>query len=320
MRFKMLPVPVCRMLHSSILLLCGSLLLSCSTAPDPPKASTEKKNRAAEYTVAGNSYFNEGRYTQALQFFNLALNDNISVDNEPGIIRSYNSIGKVYLAAGYLDEAEQNFRKAVQRAEALQDPHLLAHSKTNLAELSLERQQVEQATALLEEAMSSVDGLDEKDSARDLAIIYHNVGTVQKKRGMLDQADAYFRKALAINLELEQYEEIASNYYMIASIHSKRGEYPAARESIDLALSYDKRVENSLGIAKDLFARGMIEQKAGDDRAAFQSFEKSFEVYRAMYQYSSAAAVLPHLIALAERLGENEEARRFRQLQQQLEE
>ena len=109
------------------------LMLSCSSAPEQPKESTEKKERAAEYTKSGNSFFNQGQYTQALQLFNLALNDNISVDNEAGIVQSYNSIGKVYLAAGYLDEAEQHFRNAALQAEILRDPLLLAQSKTNLA-------------------------------------------------------------------------------------------------------------------------------------------------------------------------------------------
>jgi tetratricopeptide (TPR) repeat protein len=104
---------------------------------------------------------------------------------------------------------------------------------------------------------------------------------------------------------------------MIASVHSKRGDYEAARDNIELALSFDKRVENSIGIAKDLFARGMIEEKAGDDEQAYRSFEKSFQVYQAMYLYKSAAAVLPHLISAAERLEKDEEAARYRELQKQ---
>jgi tetratricopeptide (TPR) repeat protein len=290
-------------MHRVCLIVFGCcLLFACSSAPEQPKENTEKKIRAAEYTKAGNAYFNEGRYTQALQFFNLALNDNISVDNEAGIVQSYNSIGKVYMAAGYLDEAEQHFRTAVVRAETFQDPLLIARSK------------LEDAAALLDEAMR---GIQEKDSARDLAIIYHNIGSVHKKRGMLEEALDYFRRALEINTDLEQYEEIASNHYMIASIHSKRGDYDAARGSIDLALSFDKRVENSIGIAKDLFARGMIEEKAGNDDQAYMSYEKSFQVYQAMYLYRNAASVLPHLISVAERLGKDEEVRRYRELEKQ---
>ena len=54
------------------------------------------------------------------------------------------------------------------------------------------------------------------------------------------------------------------------------------------------------------------------DEQAYRSFEKSFQVYQAMYLYRSAAAVLPYLISLAERLGKNEEAARYRELQRQL--
>ncbi|MBN2551196.1 MAG: tetratricopeptide repeat protein [Spirochaetales bacterium] len=291
------------------------LIASCSTAPEQPKEKTEKKNQAAEYTEAGNAYFNEGRYTQALRFFNLALNDNVSVDNEAGIVESYNSIGKVYLAAGYLEEAEEHFRKALAQAQLLQDPLLIARSSTNLAEVYLEREETEVAAALLEESRGALAGNQEEDRRAELAIIYHDIGSVFKIRGMLDEAHEYFKQALAINTELERYEEIASNYYMIASIHSKREEFLAARENIDLALSFDKRVENSVGIAKDLFARGMIEEKAGNDEQAFISYEKSFQVYQAMYLYRNAAQVLPRLISLAERLGREQDALRYRELE-----
>jgi tetratricopeptide (TPR) repeat protein len=219
------------------------------------------------------------------------------------------------MAAGYLEEAEQNFRSAVGRAKIFQDPLLIAQSRTNLAEVFLEREKLEEAATLLDEAKS---GIENEDAARELAIIYHNIGSMYKKRGMLDEAFSYLQTALEINTDLEQYEEIASNHYMIASIHSKRGDYDAARTSIDLALSFDKRVENSIGIAKDLFARGMIEEKAGNDDQAYRNYEKSFQVYQAMYLYKSAADVLPYLIAAGERLGKDEEVHRYRELEKQL--
>ena len=295
-------------------LAAGLLLVSCSSAPKAPDQTTEKKNRAAEYTEAGNAYFSEGRYRQALQFFNLALNDNISVDNEEGIARSYNSIGKVYLAAGYLEEADQQFRRARAQAEKLGDPLLIAQSKNNLAEAYLERGQLEEAEVLLEEATAAIEG---QEAAAELAIIYHNLGSVYKKRGMLQEAIRYFSRALELNTGLKRYAEMASNHYMIASIHSKREDYAAARASIDLALGLDKRVENSIGIGKDLLARGIIEEKAGNNELAYESYEKSLQVYQAMHLYRAAAGVLPYLINLAERLGKEEEALRYRDLQKQ---
>jgi tetratricopeptide (TPR) repeat protein len=298
-----------------LILLAFTLLLSCSSAPKQTEEITEKKIRAAENTKFGNSYYNQGQYNKALQFFTLALNDNISVDNEEGIVRSYNSIGKVYMAVGYDDQAADNFSRAVALAEKLGDPVLIAQSRTSLAELYLLRGDLEEAEFLLEEA---VLGIGEEDPGQDLAIIYHNIGSLYKKRGMLEEAYDYFQRALEINLNLKQYMEIASNYYMMASIHSKRGDYVLAREMIDQALNYDKRVEHSLGIGKDLFAKGMIEEKAGNYQQAYESFEKSFQVYRAMYLDRDAADVLPYLVSLAERLGKDEEALGYRQLQEQL--
>jgi hypothetical protein len=62
----------------------------------------------------------------------------------------------------------------------------------------------------------------------------------------------------------------------------------------------------------------MIEEKAGNYQQAYESFEKSFQVYRAMYLDGDAADVLRYLISMAERLGKDEEALGYRQLQEQL--
>jgi hypothetical protein len=62
----------------------------------------------------------------------------------------------------------------------------------------------------------------------------------------------------------------------------------------------------------------MIEDKAGDAQQAYESFEKSFQVFRAMNLYRDAEDLLPYLISLAERLDRDEEALGYRQLQEQL--
>ena len=62
----------------------------------------------------------------------------------------------------------------------------------------------------------------------------------------------------------------------------------------------------------------MIEEKAGNDEQAYMNFEKAFQVYQAMYLYRSAAGVLPYLISAAERLGMDEQALRYRELEKQL--
>ena len=67
-----------------ILSLCfaGTLFLfflfSCSsTSQEKPEESNEVKNQAAEYTEFGNRFFYKAQYSQALSFFEMALEEKL---------------------------------------------------------------------------------------------------------------------------------------------------------------------------------------------------------------------------------------------------
>ena len=123
----------------TILAAAGLLCSACSSAPPKPDAATDVKNSAAEATEFGNQNYRQGRYDLALSFFLQALELNISVDNEPGVIQSYASIGRVYVALDRIDLAEETLLKALPRARAQGNPELLFVAANNLGELYLRK-------------------------------------------------------------------------------------------------------------------------------------------------------------------------------------
>ncbi len=299
--------------------LLAAILLSCSSAPKKTDVVLEKKNLAAEYTEFGNSYFNQGNYNQALEFFVLALSANISVDNEEGIAQSQNSIGKVLVAIGELDLAEQKFSQSLDLAYKIDSPLLIIQSANNLGEVHMQRGDLQKAVSLFQEALKQINdpgrGPSGKEDKRgEGAIVFHNLGSAYKKLNELDKALEFLGNAVEINLELKRFEELASNYYMIASIHSKNGDYETALNYANLALQNDKIVENSLGIGKDLYALGAIKAKAGQHEQAYDFFYKSYQVYQALTVYREILKILPHLILAAENTGRDEEAEQYRSL------
>ncbi len=313
----------------SICLLAASLpatlLLSCSSAPKKTDTVLEKKNLAAEYTEFGNSYFNQGNYKQALEFFALSLSANISVDNEEGIAQSTNSIGKVLVAIGELDLAEKNFSKSLDLSYKIDSPLLIIQSANNLGEVYMQRDELEKAVSLFQEALKQINDPDrgpsgKEDKRAEGAIVFHNLGSAYKKLNELDEALTFLENAAEINLELKRFEELASNYYMIASIHSKNGDYDTALNYANLALQNDKMVENSLGIGQDLYALGAIHARAGQHDLAYELFYKSYQVYQALTVYQEIRKILPHLILAAENSGRDEEAERYRSLYEEYQE
>jgi tetratricopeptide (TPR) repeat protein len=286
-------------LTAVIPLAAAFLLAACSSAPKTSETATDVKNRAAEAALSGNTYYRQGRYELALQYFTQALNENLSVDNEAGVVQSYNSIGRVYLAVGMNDEAESAFVKASAIAVRLGGEPLFVTSN-NLGELYLRRGDARGAVEIFERVL----GGSLKDVQQDqVGLLYHNLGSAYKATGELDKAMEWLRKALAINLGEKLYEEAAADYYMIASVHSKQGDYVSAAKNAELALENDKRVENALGVTKDLLALGLIASRAGDHAAAYGYFERSHLAATALGSTMDIRSALEGLITSGEALG-----------------
>ena len=282
-------------------------MATCSTTPRTD-AVHDGKNRAAEYADSGNRYLNEGNISDALTFYNLALDENLKVDHLPGIVSSYNNIGKLNLAIGRIDAAETLFLKAYEIAAPLQDPIPKAMSAGFLGELALFRDDQETAQKRLEEALGY---LARKTQTIEAAVLYHQMGSVRKSLEDYEGALVYFKKAQKINKRKKAFAELGSNYYMIASIYSKQEKYEDAQEYIQLALDTDKLVENSVGIAKDYLAMGLIAQKLDKIEMAFDYFKRSFRVYRALSFAQDMKKVLGHLEQSAKTLGYDDEAQTY---------
>ena len=277
-----------------------TLLSGCSsTGKLKPGESVVKKNRAAEYADFGSKYYDETNYEQALDFFFLALKQNILIDNDKGIIESYNSIGKTYLAAGKTNSAEEYFLKAMEIAEAVNDTGLIARCTNNTGEIKLAEGDYEAAFETFEKAYGMIEDPGKSD---DGAIIMHNMGVAAKRMGKFGEAQKYLLASLEYNTKKEKFKEMAADYYVLASIRSRQSEYQDALGYINKALDLDKRTENSVGIAKDLFAKGTIQYKSGSLKEAYYTFKRDALILESLSMAEELIECLRNLEDIAKSL------------------
>jgi len=305
------------------------LALGCSSAPKnpDPEKSHDVKNQAADYADFGDYYYSQAQYDQSLKFFELSLKENISVNNEEGIIKSQNSIGKVYSALGRSDLALDHYAQAYELAKKIDDPVLLSQSENNIGEIYLRAGESGEALPLFEKAIGRLKDIDfsrkkkDDDSIKDhRPVLYHNTGIAYKQQNNLNDALSWLEKALALNTEEKLYKDMADNYYAIASVYSKQNSFEKAIENASLALDYDKLAENKVGIAKDFLALGLISRKANMDEEAYAFFRDSYFVYKTLGLNQEMKKLLTLLIGSTETLGLYEEAGTYRELLDALEE
>jgi len=294
----------------------AALSFSCSSAPKKQDELFDQRNRAAELARFGNDFYRRGDLDQALRVFTLALAYNAVADDRPGLVESYNSIGKVHLARSANEEASRHFAQALRIAQGLGDGALVAKSQNNLGEAAFARGEFAASLELFGQALSA-RGLADTDRA----VVLHNEGSALRRLGRAAEAEPPFREALAINVREKVWTEAASNYYMLASLESERGQLARARELAGQALESDRKVENGKGIAKDYVALGRIAGRSGDAEGALDFFERAVLVYRSVIVVDSKADVRQGLeeaalqaAETAERLGRADVARGYREL------
>lgn len=304
-----------------ILILAGA----CSSAPPPPTEINLRRNEASDQAAAGNTYYSQGLFAQALTFFQLALELNTAVDFQPGVIRSYHSIGKTFLALGKADEAEQAFHEARVLAASFSDPLLKAQAEFHFGELALARGQSEAALAQIERALSLLPSM----TSPEAAVMLHGRGSALRQRALerigqapgpgdtqaqawLAEAYEVFAQARRLNETHKQVTEEASNLYMMASIRYRQRNWAEAQTLALLALEKDRAMENSLGIALDLRLLGILaaEGERWDEAAGYHL--RSLRVYQTLRLEDRRQRALESLIEALEKAGRRDEAGSWR--------
>lgn len=296
----------------------GVAFAGCSSLPKGGGQVETVKNQAAAYAEQGNSAYEDGNYVRAERFFNLALDADFSVDNRPGVASSYNSLGRVYLAAGEVEAATSAFAHAEEYARPGTTPQsrsLLLAARTGAAEVLLFRG--EYASAL--EALRKSEVLAAQQDSVESAALYHDMGAAYKGLERYPEARSYLERALEIHRKLNRPALEASDLYMIASLSSKQGDYVSANAFLKEALAQDKFVENSVGIASDLRALGIVNEKQHNEGGAADYYYRSLQVYRTLGLADEVKDLLARLVRVETVLGRRNEAAAYTRALAQME-
>ncbi len=283
---------------------------ACSSAPPKTDTVTDVKNQANDAEVSGQHYYSQGRYDLALQFFRQALDQNASVDNMDGVIRSRIAIGQVYLATDQLPAAEDVLTGARAQAKARGSMALFIDSSISLGELHLRKNEPQKALGILQEVLDTPQA---KMTPQQTGVLYHDMGAAWKGSGDLGKALDWLSRSLQNNLTSKLLESAAADYYMIASVHSKQGDFAGATSNAEQALALDKKIENSPGIAMDLYALGLINTRSGDTAAAYDYYQRAYTVFTTLGEKNGMRKTLTELISVARSLGRAEEAQSYQQ-------
>ncbi|WUH95903.1 tetratricopeptide repeat protein [Streptomyces sp. NBC_00433] len=111
-----------------------------------------------------------------------------------------------------------------------------------------------------------------------MSITYHQLGNITQDRGRLDEAEAWYRKSLAIKEELTNRAGSASTYHQLGIVAQRRGRLDEAEDWYRKSLGISEDLGDRPGMASTYHQLGMVAQNRGRWDEAENWYRKSLAI------------------------------------------
>ncbi|MBI5539750.1 MAG: tetratricopeptide repeat protein [Bacteroidia bacterium] len=164
---------------------------------------------ASCYLNLGELFICQGNYPKSLDLFQKSIkiyerliiskDPEISLSGKKGIIRSYNSIGRVHAENSNYDRANEYFRKALSVVEKIGDKRVIAGCYNNIGNVYYMKGDFSNAIVYYQKSLKVVEELNDKQGMSER---YNNIGLVYADKGNNNLAISFYLKSLKIDEEL----------------------------------------------------------------------------------------------------------------------
>lgn len=230
----------------------------------------QKTNRFLEKAArwSQRNYLNR----QALKFYQKLI-DNLKGSSKKNkkTIKFLLRKGAVNELVGQWDEAEQDYRAALDRAKSLNDWYLIGRSNRRLGQLLMLRGNYTDAKKHLDVAVTCFELADDQVG---IAKTYGNLGTFFFRQGSYDAAKSWFAKAIEINRSVQRDAENAAIVANLGLIFMNQGHYDEGVRWLEEQLDIADRAADKQGLMTLYTNLGIIYLEKGSLDSALLCLEK----------------------------------------------
>jgi tetratricopeptide (TPR) repeat protein len=192
---------------------------------------------ARSLTVMGNSYWYEGIYEFAQNYYLLAARQYQSINDSIGLGQTYNNIGEVYKKLNEYDKALQYLTKAAELKE--KDIATRGITLYNIGELHIQVGNIEKGKRYVQEALEVAR---QQNNPRVIAFCYWSFGSISRKEKDYQIALQYYFDAEKIWRNLNEIRSLVKTYQDIAEIYSEQKKYTDAETYLSLAMQLAREI------------------------------------------------------------------------------
>lgn len=251
------------------------------------------------YNTKGIRNYLAGRYVDAADEFQSALQDYERIDHQDGYISAIQNLGLVYFAQGQDKKANECFLEALRRSELLGYKKGKADSFQKLGGVWSDRGKYDEALGQYAEAQKIYGELRDTES---MASLLNSMGVCLLRRGKaedLGKAELDFAEAAKLNRQLKKYPGLSANYINLSQVSILKKNPEIALDFALKALSIDKQIEDSKSIGTSLATIGSIYEGLGKKELAFLYHQRAYGTSKALQLKSRQQTDLQNLVRLA---------------------
>ncbi len=193
---------------------------------------------ARSLTIMGNSYWYEGIYEFAQNYYLLAARQYQAIQDSVGLGQTYNNIGEVYKK---LNENEKALGYLI-KAKALKKRDTATHAITlyNIGELYIKLNNIAEAKKYINESFRIAKATHNE---RVIAFDYWSIGAIERKNHNFTVALKFYTDAEKLWAKLGEMRSMIQTYQDIAEIYRDQGKYKEGEAFIIKAMQLATQIK-----------------------------------------------------------------------------
>jgi len=264
-----------------------------------------KKGIAFGYNNLGVFYHLQGKYPEALKYYNLSKKIKEDIGDVKGVISSQNNAGIVYYLQGYYDKAIELYTRSLKMQEQIQDTAGKANTLNYIASVHFYLTDYQAALKNYLEALKIYEVSGDKAG---LAQEYNNIGVIYNTLGNIDKAIESYNRSLELTKDLGDNYLLASAYNNLGTSWKEKKEYEKALDFFNKSLALSKEMRQTQGIAYNLVNIGNIHEIKKDFVSALKNYREGLTLHEQIDDRNGMASALVFIANCQRELGNPTEA------------
>jgi tetratricopeptide (TPR) repeat protein len=240
--------------------------------------------------LLGKAYFLLYNYTLAMENHLRCNNaiENRAINDPVFALDVYSNLANDYFRLGNLDQAVTFYHRALALFDDMERDSLSFAQK--YMEISQQYKNAGKLTIARDYAMRSLALYEMRDEQRLVGLTHQRLGRTLERQNDLDAAEQEYRRAIAIERDLNDAIASSTCHTSLAELLLKRGDIQEAEQEANEALNFARTSGDPQTQGQALIALAQLRHQTSDYAAADDLFAQALELLDASHSHEIAAA------------------------------